>query len=71
MRVVYNLFGGRTTFFAFWFFVCGVILAFLGKLTGFYMGLATGIQVIVAAHSISKDVTSSPATSKDSVQAVK
>lgn len=56
MNRVYAFFAGRTTFFALWFFVIGAILAFVGKLTNTYLGLATGIQLLLVARAVSEDV---------------
>ena len=56
MILIFNWFSGRTTFFAFWFFVIGVILAFLGKLTGQYIAMAGGLQTILTLRAISEDI---------------
>jgi len=56
MNSAYSWFGGKSTFFAFWFFVFGVILAFLGHLTGQYIALAGALQTIIATRSICDDL---------------
>ena len=50
-----NWFGGRSTFFAFWFFVGGAILAFAGKPMTGYVALAGGLQTILVARAIADD----------------
>lgn len=53
---VFNFFNGRATAFALAFFVCGTFLAFEGKLTTAYVGLATSLQALILAHSFKEDV---------------
>lgn len=55
MVKVYDWFGGKSTFFAFWFFVNLVILAYLGKLTALYVGSASSIELLVMMRSIATD----------------
>lgn len=55
MNNVYFWFGGRSTAFALWFFVVGVILTFLDKLSTNYIGLAGALQIIIATRSIAGD----------------
>jgi hypothetical protein len=55
MTYVYNFFGGKSTFFAFWFFIVGIILAFKGKLDMNYLGLAGGLQTLIALRSMGDD----------------
>lgn len=55
MTVIYNFFGGRTTFFAFWFFVIGCILAFIGKLTPTFIGMAGGLQTLITLRAVAED----------------
>lgn len=56
MTAIFNWFAGRTTFFAFWFFIIGCILAFVGKLTTQYIALAGGLQTILTMRAISEDL---------------
>jgi hypothetical protein len=51
----FNFFQGRSTAFAIVFTVCGLILAFRGKLTMVYPALVTAIQGLVFAHSCKED----------------
>jgi hypothetical protein len=51
----YNFFGGKSTFFAFWFFLMGSALAWTNKLTANYIGLAGALQIIVSCRSIADD----------------
>lgn len=60
MTKIYNFFGGRSTFFAFAFLSFGIALAFLGKLSTQYVGLASGVQLLVVAHSIKEDHFAAP-----------
>ena len=46
---------GRATTFAIAFTVCGIVLAFYGKLTADYVGLVTAIQALVVGHSLKED----------------
>jgi hypothetical protein len=55
MKPIFDWFSGRTTFFAFWFFVVGIVLAFMGKLTTQYIALAGGLQTILTLRAISED----------------
>ncbi len=55
MNCVYNWFGGRSTAFTLWFFVIGVILAFMDKLSVNYIALAGALQTIIATRSIAGD----------------
>jgi hypothetical protein len=57
-----SLFGflqGRATAFAICFTVCGIVLAFHGKLTSDYVALVGAIQTLVIGHSIKEDYFSS------------
>jgi hypothetical protein len=51
MGKVFCFFKGRATTFAIAFTVCGIILAFRGKLTTEYVALVTAIQSLIFAHS--------------------
>lgn len=56
--LVGSLFGflnGRCTALAIVFTVCGITLAFLGKLTADYVALVGAIQALVLAHSFKED----------------
>lgn len=55
MNWVYKQFGGRHTFFAFFFSVTGFALAYLGKLTAEYVALVGSIQALIAFHSAKED----------------
>lgn len=55
MNSVYNWFGGRSTAFALWFFIVGVILAFQNKLSVNYIALAGALQTLIATRSIAGD----------------
>mgnify|MGYP001572199385 FL=1 len=48
-------FGGTTRFYAFVFTACGIVLAFLGKLSAQYIALVTAIQALIVAHSVGQD----------------
>lgn len=48
-------FGGTTRFYAAVFTTCGIVLAFLGKLTAQYVALVAGIQTLIVTHSIGQD----------------
>jgi hypothetical protein len=52
---LFQFFQGRATTFAIIFTICGLILAFRGKLTADYALLVTAIQGMVFAHSIKED----------------
>lgn len=52
---VTDAFNGRCTFFAVVFTVCGIILAFQGKLTMQYVALVGSIQGLIVAHSAKED----------------
>ena len=54
MTRIYNWFGGRSTFFAFFFFVCGVVLAFRGKLDMAYIALAGAIQGLITIRALAE-----------------
>lgn len=51
----FSFFQGRATAFAILFTVCGLILAFRGKLDGNYALFITAIQGLVFAHSCKED----------------
>lgn len=51
----FGFFGGRCTFFAIAFFVVGLYLALVGKLTTEYVALAGTIQGLILAHSAKED----------------
>ena len=51
----FNFFQGRATAFAILFTVCGLVLAFTGKLTVEYSAFVTSIQGLVFAHSCKED----------------
>jgi hypothetical protein len=55
MVKVYNWFGGRSTFFCFWFVVVGFILAFLDKLSGTYLSMAGSIQLLLVTRAVAED----------------
>jgi hypothetical protein len=55
MRRIYDFFGGRHTFFVFWFFTIGCILAFIGKLTANYIAMAGGLQTLIMLRAVSED----------------
>lgn len=55
MMTIYKWFGGTSRFYAFWFFVIGAALTFMGKLTGEYLGLAGGLQTLILLHSAKED----------------
>lgn len=55
MTRIYNFFGGRSTFFAFWFFTIGCILAFQGKLTVHYIALSGATQSLIVARAMMED----------------
>lgn len=52
MGKVFCFFKGRATTFAITFTVCGIILAFRGKLTAEYVALVGAIQTLIFAHSL-------------------
>lgn len=47
MNWVLKALGGRTTAFATAYLVCGIVLAFQGKLTSLYLGLATPVLAML------------------------
>lgn len=51
----FGFFGGRCTFFAIAFFIIGVYLTLIGKLTAEFVGLAGIIQGLILAHSAKED----------------
>lgn len=51
----FSFFQGRATTFAILFTVCGLILAFQGKLDFNYAAFVTAIQGLVFAHSCKED----------------
>lgn len=51
----FGMFQGRFTTFAIAFTVCGIVLAFFGKLTADYVALVGAIQALLAAHSFKED----------------
>lgn len=53
--IVYNFFGGRSTFFALAFFVVGCVLAFKHGLTDQYIALAAAIQTLLVTRAIMDD----------------
>jgi len=53
--VVYNFFGGRSTFFALAFFAVGCVLAFKHGLTDQYIALAAAIQTLLVTRAIMDD----------------
>jgi hypothetical protein len=55
MTWFFNLFGGRCTAFAVTFTVCGIILAFHGKLDMTYIAFVGAIQSLLVAHSWKED----------------
>ena len=55
MNRIYWFFGGRSTFFALWFFVVGCVLAFHDKLSANYVALAGAIQALIAVRSVAQD----------------
>jgi hypothetical protein len=52
---VTNWFGGKSVFFAVWFFVVGVYLCLHKELDMTYIALAGAIQGLVALRSIADD----------------
>jgi len=48
-------FGGRSTFFALVFLICGITLAFRGKLTMEYVGLAAAVQTLLVTRAVFDD----------------
>ena len=52
---VFNWLGGRSSAFALGFFVVGVVLAFLDKLTANYIAFAGALQTLVSARSVADD----------------
>lgn len=52
---VTDAFNGTCRFYAFVFTVCGIILAFMGKLTAEYVALVSAIQALLVAHSMGQD----------------
>jgi hypothetical protein len=57
--LVGSLFGvlqGRSTAFALAFAICGIWLAFLGKLTAEYVALIGAIQSLIVIHSYKEDL---------------
>ena len=55
VAAIFNFFQGRATLFAIVFTVCGIILAFRGKLDYNYSALVVAIQGLVFAHSCKED----------------
>lgn len=55
MKYFYQFAGGKSVFFALVFLVCGIILAFTGKLNASYVGLAGGVQGLISIRSIMDD----------------
>lgn len=55
MTKIYNFFGGRCTFFAFWFTTAGIWLAAHDHLTATYVALVGAIQTLILAHSAKED----------------
>ena len=55
VAAIFRVFQGRSTTFATVFTVCGIILAFLGKLTANYAMLVTAIQGLVVVGSVKED----------------
>lgn len=53
---LFNMFMGRCTFFAIVFTVCGLILAFKGKLDANYSIFVTAIQGLLVVHSWKSDI---------------
>lgn len=51
----FNFFQGRATAFAIAFTICGIVLAFRGKLDANYALFVTAIQGLVFAHSCKED----------------
>ena len=51
----FNFFQGRATFFAIVFTVCGIVLAFRGKLDANYSLFVTAVQGLIFAHSCKED----------------
>jgi len=51
----FTMFQGRATTFAIVFTVCGLILAFQGKLTPEYVALVGAIQALIIGHSLKED----------------
>lgn len=51
----FSFFQGRATTFAIVFTICGLILAFQGKLTGEYVALVGAIQTLIIGHSLKED----------------
>ena len=56
---------GRSTTFAIVFTICGIVLAFQGKLTGEYVGLVGAIQTLIVAHSVKEDLRDMRSARKD------
>ena len=55
-RAFFNIFTGRSTFFALFFAVTGFILAWYGRLTGHYVELIAALQGYVLFHSVKEDL---------------
>lgn len=56
MNPIYKFFGGRTTFFVFWFFVVSAILVFTGKLNGLqWLGVAGALQTLQTLRAAAED----------------
>ena len=55
VAAIFRVFQGRSTTFATVFTVCGIILAFLGKLTANYAMMVTAIQGLVVVGSVKED----------------
>ena len=51
----FNFFQGRATAFAIVFTICGLVLAFRGKLDANYALMVTAVQGLVFAHSCKED----------------
>lgn len=60
MTRIYSWFGGRSTFFAFFFFAFGVLLAFRGKLDMNYIALAGAIQTLITVRAIAEGNNGNP-----------
>lgn len=55
MNKIYNWLGGRSSAYALGFFVVGVVLAFIDKLSANYIAFAGALQSLVAARSVADD----------------
>lgn len=52
----FDIFQGRSTFFAAFFAIAGTMLAFKGILTPTYVTMIGAIQALVLAHSVKEDL---------------